>query len=100
MRGEASNVYSLDYDLVAKYSPNEKPQYNGELGLVKAAINVMGTSEGVDLFLHSDAPPGSGLGTSSAMTVAIVGAFNHWKKISATQYDMAVRKKSNVRKQA
>jgi D-glycero-alpha-D-manno-heptose-7-phosphate kinase len=89
MRGKTSNVYSLDYDLVAKYYPTEKPHYDGELGLVKAAIKVMGTGEGVDLFLHSDAPPGSGLGTSSAMTVAIVGAFNHWKKISATEYDVA-----------
>jgi D-glycero-alpha-D-manno-heptose-7-phosphate kinase len=88
-RGHTANVYSLDYDLVAKYSPDEKPQYNGELGLVKAAIRVMGTGEGVDLFLHSDAPPGSGLGTSSAMTVAIVGAFNFWQKKPVTDYETA-----------
>jgi D-glycero-alpha-D-manno-heptose-7-phosphate kinase len=88
-RGQTASVYSLDYDLVAQYSPNERPQYDGELGLVKAAIKVMGTGEGVDLFLHSDAPPGSGLGTSSAMTVAIVGAFNLLQKAPTTEYEVA-----------
>jgi D-glycero-alpha-D-manno-heptose-7-phosphate kinase len=84
-----ANVHSLDYDLVARYSAEDKPQYDGELGLVMAAINVMGIRGGVDLFLHSDAPPGSGLGTSSAMTVAIVGACNRLLKVTSTEYDLA-----------
>jgi D-glycero-alpha-D-manno-heptose-7-phosphate kinase len=84
-----TSVYSLDYDLSGRYSPDEKLRYDGELGLVKAAIKVMGNSEGIDLFLHSDAPPGSGLGTSSAMTVAIVGAFNRLLKTPLTEYATA-----------
>jgi len=84
-----SYFYSLDYDAAASYSRDEKVKYDGELGLVKAAIKVMESKEGVNLFLHSDAPPGSGLGTSSAMTVAIVGAFNRLLKNPATEYDTA-----------
>ena len=83
------NVRSLDYDIVASYSVNAELKYDGNLDLVKAAIRAMGVSSGCDLFLHTDAPPGSGLGTSSALVVAIVGAFRRWLKLPLTGYDIA-----------
>lgn len=86
---ESVNVISLDYSLVAKYSLNDKLEYDGKLDLVKAAIKAMEVRNGVDLFLHSDMPPGSGLGTSSAMTVALVGAFGHRLKLPFSEYDVA-----------
>jgi len=86
---ELVNVTSLDYDLVAKYPINGKLIYDGKLDLVKAATKVMRIKNGVDLFLHSDMPPGSGLGTSSTMTVALVGALGHWLKLSFGEYDIA-----------
>jgi len=86
---ELVNVTSLDYDLVAKYPLNDKLEYDGKLDLVKAATKVMGIKNGVDLFLHSDMPPGSGLGTSSTMTVALVGALGHWFKLPLGEYDVA-----------
>jgi D-glycero-alpha-D-manno-heptose-7-phosphate kinase len=83
------NVTSLDYDLVTKYPLNDKLEYDGKLDLVKAATKVMEIENGVDLFLHSDMPPGSGLGTSSTMTVALVGALGHWLKLPFVEYDVA-----------
>jgi len=83
------NVTSLDYDLVTKYPLNDKLEYDGKLDLVKAATKVMEIENGVDLFLHSDMPPGSGLGTSSTMTVALVGALRHWLKLPFVEYDVA-----------
>src|SRR5512136_29000 len=83
------NVRSLDYDIVASYSVNAELKYDGNLDLVKAAIRTMGVRNGCDLFLHTDAPPGSGLGTSSALVVAIVGAFRRWLKLPLTGYDIA-----------
>lgn len=83
------NVTSLDYDLVTKYPLNDKLEYDGKLDLVKAATKVMEIENGVDLFLHSDMPPGSGLGTSSTMTVALVGALGHWLKLPFVEYDIA-----------
>lgn len=83
------NVQSLDYDIIASYHADNELQYSGKLDLVKAAIKVMKIKNGLDLFLHSDAPPGCGLGTSSTMVVALVGAFKRWLKLPFTSYDIA-----------
>ena len=85
-------VQSLDYDIVAKYRTDTDLVYDGKLDLVKAAVRRMlnqGNERGVRLFLHSDAPPGSGLGSSSALVVALVGLFNHWLRLTRTNYEIA-----------
>src|SRR5437870_6831229 len=61
---DAIEVRSLDYDIVAKYDRRDALPYDGELDLVKAVINHYRAPAGMELFLHSDAPPGSGLGSS------------------------------------
>ncbi len=86
---DSINVKSLDYDIVAKYTVNGQMSYDGKLDLVKAAIKKLEVKTGCDLFLHSDAPPGSGLGTSSALVVALVGAFKQWLRLPFTDYDIA-----------
>ena len=44
---------------------------------------------GFELITWSDAPPGSGLGTSSTLVVAILGAFVEWLKLPLGEYDIA-----------
>nr|MBC7245817.1 GHMP kinase [Chloroflexota bacterium] len=85
-------VTSLDYDVVARYKLNEPLIYDGNLDLVKAVIrrlNREDSEQGLDLFLHSDAPPGSGLGSSSAVVVALIGLFKHWLHLPLTNYEIA-----------
>ncbi len=82
-------VKSLDYDVVARYNVNGRLPYDGELDLVKAVVRTMGGGSGLDLFLHSDAPPGSGLGSSSTMVVALIGAFDRWLDRSLEEYEIA-----------
>lgn len=83
------HVESLDYDIVAKYRLEDRLPYDGELDLVKAVVRSMGGGEGLNLFLHTDAPPGSGLGSSSAMVVALVGALSRWLGRSLDEYAVA-----------
>ena len=86
---EHIQVQSLDYDMIVKYNVNEHLPYDGELDLVKAVVNRFNLKTGFELFIHSDAPPGSGLGSSSTMTVAMVGSFKHWLNEPMTDYDIA-----------
>ena len=86
---EEIQIQSLDYDVVAKYNRQEELQYDGELDLVKAVINKMGAPTGLSLFMHSDAPPGSGLGSSSTVVVALLGLFRHWLRKPMTDYELA-----------
>ncbi|HEV3255516.1 MAG TPA: hypothetical protein VG013_01425 [Gemmataceae bacterium] len=84
-------VHSLDFGLSVRYSAEDKLIYDGKLDLVKAAILNLGCkgSVGFDLYLHSDAPPGSGLGASSAMMVAIVGLLKELRHLPLTDYEIA-----------
>ncbi len=85
----ALQVTSLDYDVVARYNMDQL-LYNGELDLVKAVVRHMhAPSEGLHLFIHSDAPPGSGLGSSSTMVVALLGAFRHYLHRQLSDYEIA-----------
>lgn len=83
------NVTSLDYDIVAKYHADQELVYDGELDLVKAVIKKMGYKGGLDMFIHSEAPPGSGLGSSSTMVVCLLGLFKHLLKKPMTDYEIA-----------
>ncbi len=85
------SVQSLDYDIVAKYHLDDDMNYDGELDLVKAVIKNMnnGYKHGLEFFIHSDAPPGSGLGSSSTMVVALIGLLKHLQRLPATNYELA-----------
>lgn len=85
-------VTSLDYDVVAKYEADEPLIEGDKLNLVKAVIQRLSpenNDQGMDIFLHSDAPPRSGLGSSSAIVVTLLGAFRHWQHQPLTNYEIA-----------
>jgi D-glycero-alpha-D-manno-heptose-7-phosphate kinase len=93
---EATTVHSLDFDTSVNYGPSDDRTYTGELDLVTAALRtlekdpaVAGRLGGLEMFLHSDAPPGSGLGGSSTMAVALVGVLQRYLSMPWTSYDVA-----------
>lgn len=85
------SVHSLDFDTSLSYSSRRDIDADGEMGLVKAVIRRLTgvRDQGFDLYLHTDAPPGTGLGSSSAMMVALVGLIRDWKGLSLTDYEVA-----------
>lgn len=72
----------------------EQLQTDGHLDLAKGVYNRIvrqygPVPSGFKLTTFVDAPAGSGLGTSSTLMVAIVGAFVEWLRLPLGEYDMA-----------
>jgi D-glycero-alpha-D-manno-heptose-7-phosphate kinase len=67
-------IRSLDLGHLVEYHLEAGPVYDGVMDLAKAAIERIGVATGVDVDIASDAPPGSGLGGSTALVTACVGA--------------------------
>lgn len=89
-RDNEITIRSLDYGLVEKWRANgDMFVYDGNLDLIKAVLNHFEVDRGFDMFLHCDAPPGSGLGSSSTVIVSIIGAMAEWLNEPLSQYDIA-----------
>jgi len=84
---------SLDYgDEVLYHVDDEVPPFNYQMDLAKGVIKRVSVDRlktGFDLFTHSDCPPNSGLGASSTLVVALIGAFNNWMQLGLDRYETA-----------
>lgn len=71
----------ISKDLGIQYDADslDSIKFGDRLDLVKAAVKIMKPDFGFDLETHSDIDAGTGLGGSSALTVAIIGAFNYFR---------------------
>jgi D-glycero-alpha-D-manno-heptose-7-phosphate kinase len=89
------SLTSLDYDLTRSYPVGEPLPIDGELDLLKGVVNHFhdaaagARKRGFDLLVHSDAPPGSGLGASSTLVTALVGLMRDWLRQALTNYEIA-----------
>ncbi len=82
-------VRSLDLGHLVEYHLDEGPEYDGVMDLAKAAIERMGVPGGIDMDIESEAPPGSGLGGSSALVVAVVAALAALKDLPLSADELA-----------
>ena len=83
-------ITSADLRMTLEYQADDPMHFDGNLDLVKAAIrNLGGREDGYDLFLRSSAPPGSGLGSSSTLTVALIGLLKAYHRLPVTDYEIA-----------
>lgn len=92
-RDDDIEIESVDFGETARFGFGDAMAFDGKLDLVKAAIRRLGGREegggGFDLFLHSNAPPGSGLGSSSTMMVALIGLLKEFRSLPLTDYEIA-----------
>ena len=86
-------VRSIDYDQSVSYGVDDPFIYDGQLDLAKGVIDHFRRdgklAGGLEVTLHNDAPPGSGLGSSSAITVALVSAIVELLRLPVDDYQVA-----------
>ncbi len=72
--GQSLQITSSDYRTFYRHGDPLPLGLEGDLKLPRAVLNHFGFSSGIRLFLASEVPPGTGLGSSSAVTVALIKA--------------------------
>lgn len=88
------HIHAVDRNQHITLTANKNLAINGTLDLAKGVYNrvVKDFTKkpfGFELTTFVDAPPGSGLGSSSTLVVAILGAFVEWLKLPLGEYDIA-----------
>jgi D-glycero-alpha-D-manno-heptose-7-phosphate kinase len=63
--------------------------YDGKLDLHKAALNMLPVTGGIEILSRSEALPGSGLGGSGALDVALLAGLAHCRKESYDSRELA-----------
>ncbi|MGI8635498.1 MAG: dehydrogenase [Segetibacter sp.] len=87
-------VQALDRHEEQRFEWNNELPVDGKLDLLKGVYNRIQKDYGVPLTgfklsTYVDAPAGSGLGTSSTLVVAIIGAFYEMLRLPLGEYDIA-----------
>ncbi|MBK6481812.1 MAG: dehydrogenase [Chitinophagales bacterium] len=87
-------IHAIDKKEIIEFDATEELPVDGELVLAKGIYNRIVKDYthkplSFRLSTYVDAPAGSGLGTSSTLVVAIIGAFAEWLKLPLGEYDMA-----------
>jgi D-glycero-alpha-D-manno-heptose-7-phosphate kinase len=87
--GDNIQITSSDYRTFYRHDPSEVLLWDGPLALPKAILSHFGLQCGVSMFLASEIPPGTGLGSSSAVAVAIIKAISTACGLSLSRAEIA-----------
>jgi len=87
--GSRVRIYSADFDQFVEAEDIKKLEYDGHVDLVKAAVRHLGIDRAAYIVTRSDAPAGSGLGTSAAMGVSLIGALSRFTAKNFLSYEVA-----------
>lgn len=87
-------IEATDRDESFTYDKQDQLPIDGNLDLAKGVYNNLvktygSMNSGFKLTTFVDAPAGSGLGSSSTLMVAILGAFVEWLQLPLGEYDIA-----------
>jgi D-glycero-alpha-D-manno-heptose-7-phosphate kinase len=89
-------ITSIDYDRTVEYGLTDPAIVDTQLALAQGVVDyfrrnyrIEQACAGLDISLHNDAPPGSGLGSSSGIAVALVGALAAHLNLALDSYALA-----------
>lgn len=84
-----AQIVSADYQTSYFHGNGLPMNWDGDLSLPRAVLHELGIHEGVSLFLASEVPPGTGLGSSSAVAVALIQALAAYRRQALTRQQLA-----------
>lgn len=82
-------IFSEDLDTEEHYQTLNELLATEHKSLLATIVSVIKPRYGVDIYMRSDFPVGSGLGGSSAVTTAVVAAFNELRQDRWNTYEVA-----------
>lgn len=78
-------IVSQDLEAFVEAADIKGLEFDGNLDLLKAAVRALDLPEGFTISVRSDAPPGSGTGSSASIGVALLGLLDHLRGTDAMQ---------------
>ncbi|MDA8189433.1 MAG: GHMP kinase [Dehalococcoidales bacterium] len=87
--GRNIQITSSDYHTFYRHGGKDSFLWEGDLSLPLAILHEFDFSSGISLFLASEVPPGTGLGSSSAVAVAIVKALAMLREQDMSKQEVA-----------
>ncbi len=88
-RGENIQIMSSDYQTFHRQNVEQDMVWDGDLALPRAILNHFDIHEGLSMFLASQVPPGTGLGSSSTVTVSIIKAVSSVLGLGLSKQEIA-----------
>ncbi len=89
-------ITSIDYDRTIEFNLTDPIIFDFQLSLAQGIVDYFRRTysihqiyPGLDISLHNDAPPGSGLGSSSGIAIALIGVLTAVLNISLDSYALA-----------
>lgn len=85
---EAVQIVSADYRTFWRQARDDLI-WNGDLALPRAVLNEFDLCRRFDIFLASQVPPGTGLGSSGSVAVCLINGLAAWQGMSPSRDDIA-----------
>lgn len=82
-------IISSDYHTFFRHDPGQRFFWNGDLQLPRAVLHHSGVTQGYSLFLASEVPPGTGLGSSGSVAVTLVRAVSALTDQALSRHEIA-----------
>lgn len=81
-------IYDANNNKSIKFKTEDR-DYNAGFEIFKGVINVLNINHGFNINVYSELPPGSGMGGSSSLCVALIGAFNLYFNMKMSVHEIA-----------
>ena len=82
------HIFSINLNKEFQFEIGDR-NYSTEFELFKGVLNVLEIKDGFDIIVYSELPAGSGMGGSSSLSVALIGAFNKYLNLELSRHDIA-----------